>query len=95
MMVDTKVPAIIFCAIIELEVEIWQESILSEQKKKSYPCRLLSFVFIRILTLAIHRTVEGSPGQFSLAAFLEPGYRWDMPVPPTPCPQYPQGCQGP
>ena len=31
------VPAIIFCAIIELEVEIWQESILSEQKKKSYP----------------------------------------------------------
>ena len=36
-MADTKVPAIIFCAIIELEVEIWQESILSEQKKKSYP----------------------------------------------------------
>lgn len=34
-MVDTKVPTIIFYAIIDLEVELWRENILSEVKKKS------------------------------------------------------------
>ena len=36
MMVDTKVPTIIFCAILDLEVGMWQDNTLCEAKKKSW-----------------------------------------------------------